>query len=164
MREMAELSAKAEEREEKLRKMAVELEDVKKENARMRQVNFELAARIKAAKKAVPDTAAAGFADKKKALLDKFSGDSSPATLLEIRELFLGAKKFDEAVRTFRQLLIEPKNQKFMPAVCLLVGEFYNLAGRTEEASFYLANPLIREDSFAQRLLDKIDIEVPSKN
>jgi len=43
-----------------------------------------------------------------------------------------------------------------MPAVCLLVGEFYKLAGRQEESSFYLANPLIRDDPFARELIQKI--------
>lgn len=157
--ERDELLAAAAARDEENKRLVKDMREIRAENALQKKTNFELMSRMELARHKTRETADKNFPDIKRKLLDKFAADSSPASLLELRRLFLNTRKYDEAVRTFRQLLIEPGNQKYMPTVCLLVGEFYNLSGRTEEASFYLANPLIKDDPFAQRLLNTINIE-----
>lgn len=158
-KEHADLLKVIDERDAGISRLEKDMRDVRAENILQKKTNFELMSRMETARQKTRDTADKKFPDIKRKLLDKFAADSSPASLLELRRLFLNTRKYDEAVRTFRQLLIEPGNQKYMPTVCLLVGEFYNLGGRTEEATFYLANPLIKDDPFAQRLLNTINAE-----
>ena len=131
-------------------------ESLKRDNAVLKERNRKLAAHVKAAHKQATADSAAVSDETRKELIARFGKQPSSDTLMELRSLFLGTRAYQEAVRTFRQLLVDPRNQKFMPAICLLVGEFYKLAGRQEEASFYLANPLIRDDPFAREIISRI--------
>jgi len=133
-----------------------QVDSLTRDNAVLKERNRKLAEHVKAVRKQAESAQPSGIDDARKKLLRKFESEPTAETLMELRRLFLGARAYQEAVRTFRQLLVDPKNQKFMPAVCLLVGEFYKLAGRQEESSFYLANPLIRDDPFARELIQKI--------
>lgn len=129
---------------------------LKRDNEALKQRNLRLADLVKAAHNRAEASSPAAVDDARRKLLRKFESAAGADTLMELRALFLGASAYQEAVRTFRQLLVDPKNQKFMPAICLLVGEFYKLAGRQEESSFYLANPLIRDDPFAREIIARI--------
>jgi chromosome segregation ATPase len=126
------------------------------ENKSLSAENRELVMELADAKQKVQEYVKQGYDDVKQKMLDQFIANPSPAVLIELRRLFLDTRRYLDAVRTFRQVLVDPRNQKYTPAVCLLVGEFYKLAGRADDAAFYLANPLIKEDSYAQYLLRKI--------
>lgn len=86
-------------------------------------------------------------------LIARMEQEPSIETILALRKLFASDRRFDEGVRVFRKMLTNSRNSRFLPALCLVIGEFFRHMGRAEEANFYLTNPLIKNDSFAQHLL-----------
>ena len=161
--EYTELQGLMGEYDQAMAELREQVDSLKRDNAVLTERNRKLAAHVKAAHKQAAAESAAVSEDQRKKLVARFGAEPSAEVLLELRQMFLGTRAYQEAVRTFRQLLVDPRNQKFMPAICLLVGEFYKLAGRQEEASFYLANPLIRDDPFAREIIQKIKEAVAEK-
>lgn len=155
-KEYSDMRALLQQHDESMRRLRDDVERLQKENAGLNSENKELILELNSSRRKSESLLVENYAGMKQKLAEKFAENTSPGVLLEMRQFFIETKQYIDAVRTFRQLLVDPKNQKLMPAVCLLVGEFYKLAGRKEEAAFYLANPLIREDSYAQYLLRKI--------
>lgn len=98
------------------------------------------------------------YEKKKDDLIAMMENEPSMEAIFAMRHLFLNGKQYDDGIGAFRKMLTNPRYSRFLPAICLVVGEMLKLAGRVEEANFYLTNPLIRNDSFAQHLLRKMKL------
>lgn len=157
--EYLEIRQMIQQRENGMERLREQIAALSAENKSLSAENRELIVELASEKQKVEEYVKQSYDDVKQKMLDQFIANPSPAVLIELRQLFLKTRRYLDAVRTFRQVLVDPRNQKYTPAVCLLVGEFYKLAGRADDASFYLANPLIKEDSYAQYLFRKIASE-----
>ena len=157
--EYLEIRQMIQQRENVMEQLREQIATLTQENKSLSAENKELNMELATTRRKVDEFVKQSYDDVKQKMLEQFAANQSPAVLIELRQLFMETRRYLDAVRTFRQLLVDQRNQKYTPAVCLLVGEFYKLAGRADDAAFYLANPLIKEDSYAQYLLRKITAE-----
>lgn len=157
--EYLEIRQMIQQRENVMEQLREQIAALTRENKSLSAENKELNVELATSRRKVDEFVKQSYDDVKQKMLEQFAANPSPAVLIELRRLFMETRRYLDAVRTFRQLLVDQRNQKYTPAVCLLVGEFYRLAGRADDAAFYLANPLIKEDSYAQYLLRKITAE-----
>ncbi|MEW5945879.1 MAG: hypothetical protein AB1742_06735 [bacterium] len=101
---------------------------------------------------------ASGHPVEMRRLVEKVNREPTVENLFALRQWFMRSGRYEEGVKVFRGFFAKPKNHRLLPSICLVVGELLKLSGRGKEAAFYLGNPMVKNDSFAQYLMRNLSL------